>query len=657
MRKGIVMDIRDKKAIVMTPDGEFVKVRRVPGGCEIGDEIAIPASGYPGGWNRIRMTAASAFAAAVVCFVIVFAGFGGFWGAGRAEAVAYVAMDFNPSVELGINEKEVVVTAEGLNPDGEQVVAHAGLVGLTLEEAAVRVIEAAKELDFLNRFADREAGNVVITVTVVNETAVASETRLNEVVSATVKQKLQQQLPKTAESIRVDVIEAPVELREEARSIGVSPGTMAVLLLAEEQGYRVTNNGNASIDDIAREVGGIGNLTKSDGASTKERLKELVKLYRERAKRENRQQVPGTSESRVGGVIAAAGKADQEKSRKKDEKDVRRGKGLNDKLINRSRTERRNENGGRHEQVRNDRDVRNGMIWDFSPILGWNDRLRDAHGKSDRTRDTGSVWSDRSSREDRDRDRKAVQGSRGSQANGGTGRYGDKGDKSDHPASDRSGQSVRQGGVPGGMPRTAIQQPPAKPTGPAKKGDERSVNKNDTAGGKESRRNGTLRNSSGNDRKNGAESRNAGTGIAERGGADKGIDHRSRSGHSARDGDGGRNVQAPQQERKDRGSVVQGRGEDSSRDKVASSGSNPHGNRKDRESAAAKPGTSNPKQNGNKNTQSVDKDQQGKRQSGKHSGNKNGQGHGNQNQSNKQPQDKNKGSSGGGKSPGGGIWG
>lgn len=677
MRKGIVMDIKDKKAIVMTPDGQFVKVRRVPGGCEIGDEIAIPASGYAGGWNRIRMTAASAFAAAIVCLVMVFAGVGGFWGAERAEAVAYVAMDFNPSVELGINEKEVVVTAEGLNPDGEQVVAHAGLIGLTLEQAAVRVIETAKELDFLNRLADRREGNVVITVTVVNESSGVTEARLNEVVGASVKQQLRQQLPESADSISVDVIEAPVELREEARSMGVSPGTMAVLLLAEEQGYRVTKNGkSASIDDIAKEVGGIGKLTQSDGASTKERLKELVKSHRDRVGKENRQKAPVTSASRGAAVVPASKKSwtNEAKSRKTDENDggVReKGKGFkNDRQQNRKQAERRN--------GKEDRDARNGF-GNAGAAGGFGGFYRDAAGIGS-GRAAGNGWSDRG-REDRDRNGKAVREQQGSKANGGTYRNGNgSGGKQlgGSASSNLDGQyAVWKGGdfFFSGLPRPAVQEPQDRQAGQVKKGDENSDKKFAGNGDKKSGRNDSTGGGSGG-KERGADTKTGNNGPGgTRAGTVAGNDGKTKGGNAERKNDGGRNVPKTQDARKDQGSANDSRGGSSSRDK-GSDAQDEQGSRKDRESAAQKRGDSNQTQGGDKDqkqnrvkdqtrngdkekTQGGNKDKQEKRQDG----NKKGQGNANQNAEKRQDNVKGKHGDGGREQRGGGgnsargIWG
>jgi len=99
MNKGIVMELAADYLIVMTPDGSFRKIPRDRRSCDVGEEIVF-ADGPRSAARRWFRLPSYAAAAIVACLVIA-AGIFGSFGTGRV--VAYVSMDINPSVELGIN--------------------------------------------------------------------------------------------------------------------------------------------------------------------------------------------------------------------------------------------------------------------------------------------------------------------------------------------------------------------------------------------------------------------------------------------------------------------------------------------------------------------------------------------------------------------------
>ena len=71
--------------------------------------------------------------ALAACLVLAALGIGGFIWAW--QPTAYVAIDINPSLELGINRLDRVASARAYNADGEAVLAETALVGKTYEEA------------------------------------------------------------------------------------------------------------------------------------------------------------------------------------------------------------------------------------------------------------------------------------------------------------------------------------------------------------------------------------------------------------------------------------------------------------------------------------------------------------------------------------------
>src|SRR5690554_6940125 len=101
MNKGIVMEITSKQLVVMTSDGQFTTVKRRQSSYRVGEEIYFSASVLP---LNIRYRGLfSVSVAAIILALIVFSGIGGFGGSDKSSVAAYVTVDINPSIELGID--------------------------------------------------------------------------------------------------------------------------------------------------------------------------------------------------------------------------------------------------------------------------------------------------------------------------------------------------------------------------------------------------------------------------------------------------------------------------------------------------------------------------------------------------------------------------
>ncbi|MCI9448050.1 MAG: hypothetical protein HFH36_11830 [Lachnospiraceae bacterium] len=80
-----------------------------------------------------------AFAAACAMLLLT-VGIGGFWWA--QTPVSYVSIDINPSIELGLNRFERVVSATAYNPEGEEILRGLSLKGKRYTEAIDCVVES-----------------------------------------------------------------------------------------------------------------------------------------------------------------------------------------------------------------------------------------------------------------------------------------------------------------------------------------------------------------------------------------------------------------------------------------------------------------------------------------------------------------------------------
>ena len=83
---------------------------------------------------------------------------------------AYVTIETNPSVELVVDEDGFVVAVNGLNEDGKLLMASEDLTGLSIEEAAKKVVELTEKLGFtVQGTIDEESQEISISVSATKE--------------------------------------------------------------------------------------------------------------------------------------------------------------------------------------------------------------------------------------------------------------------------------------------------------------------------------------------------------------------------------------------------------------------------------------------------------------------------------------------------------
>ena len=206
MRKGVVMEVGDRHAIVLTDGGAFIRVPRHGRTLAVGEEIALPA---PRARSVQRRTVlwSSAAAAAVALVFFLHTLLPSFTPPAAARPVAYISIDINPSVQLGLDADSRVVEARGLSEHVPGWLDDLGLIGLPLESAVGAVMEAAER----TLLKERAEADIVITSVLVDERAPIKEEELQEKVKAEVARVLGEYHAEQADSYRVTVWSAPKE--------------------------------------------------------------------------------------------------------------------------------------------------------------------------------------------------------------------------------------------------------------------------------------------------------------------------------------------------------------------------------------------------------------------------------------------------------------
>ncbi|GMK41849.1 hypothetical protein PCCS19_49080 [Paenibacillus sp. CCS19] len=252
-RRAIVMEMSEKHLIVLTPSGEF---RRVPRSgraeVDIGEEIELASRR-----RRLPRRAGAWTAAALVVlllFPIVMVP-----TSKAAPIVAYVTLDVNPSVELGINDEEEVRELRGLNEEGKELASGIDYKGKHAADVVASLVEKTSEAISTLDAADHD---IVIASVVVGDKLddpdqfeVQLESEIHEAVTKVVPS-----------NDNVTVLSVPKEVRDEAEKSGVSTGKMAVYLMAKSKNPKVKLDSlkDQSIHDWTASEGGIQSVVPSD---------------------------------------------------------------------------------------------------------------------------------------------------------------------------------------------------------------------------------------------------------------------------------------------------------------------------------------------------------------------------------------------------------
>ena len=124
-------------------DGVVDQADAADGQADVADDASIPTK------KKIRViTSLRAKIALAACAVLIALGIGG--GAYAYQTpVAYVGIDINPSIELGVNYFDRVVNAEGVNADGQDILSETNVVGMSYEEALASLNDSLTNRGYL----------------------------------------------------------------------------------------------------------------------------------------------------------------------------------------------------------------------------------------------------------------------------------------------------------------------------------------------------------------------------------------------------------------------------------------------------------------------------------------------------------------------------
>jgi hypothetical protein len=175
--------------------------------------------------------------------------------------VAYVSMDINPSVELGVNAFDTVVSVEAYNEDGKNVLEGTNLVNSKIDDAVSAVVTNA-----INKAYIKEDGSSAIEIT----TATDKEKVADEL-EKELKEKVDKTLEGNNKEAKVETENVALARRDEARKLGITPGKLNLIQKLQDLDPAITveEYKNSSVKDIQNKFKELKKDVKNENKATK----------------------------------------------------------------------------------------------------------------------------------------------------------------------------------------------------------------------------------------------------------------------------------------------------------------------------------------------------------------------------------------------------
>ncbi len=209
------MEINERFLTLLTPEGEFLRARNQDGAYALGQEIEFFPIELKNGKKSSPLTIFNLFKgkglmAAAFALMLAIVSFLPFLQ--NDEVYAYMSIDVNPSIELGVNQKYQVVELVPYNEEGEFIIQNIkDWKKNSIHEVADKILLQIKKQGYF-----KENKEVVIAA-VYTEQSKEADKRIQEEL-ADIKQAAQK------EQLEVTLLEASEEEREAAIEKGLSPG-------------------------------------------------------------------------------------------------------------------------------------------------------------------------------------------------------------------------------------------------------------------------------------------------------------------------------------------------------------------------------------------------------------------------------------------------
>jgi Anti-sigma factor N-terminus len=220
VKKGIVMEVHDDYVTMLTPEGEFVRTPNQKGNYEIGEEIDFfPQRDYGHVKKKMvffRLDQIKVAFVSVAALILLIISFLPYYSSN--QVYAYMSIDINPSIELGVNRNLQVIKTKALNEEGKKILHNLqDWKKNKIDIVTKQIVELSQKYGYLQK------GKEIIITTVVNDKEMPK-----------VEKKLERKIKEIKETyehneIKVTAVESDMKTREAALKKGISTGTLLKL--------------------------------------------------------------------------------------------------------------------------------------------------------------------------------------------------------------------------------------------------------------------------------------------------------------------------------------------------------------------------------------------------------------------------------------------
>lgn len=216
-QKGLVLKREGNTCLVLTPDGEFTNIPALEK-VQIGEEVSLFRKATA--LKRVLLLAAS------ICALF----FG--WLAYQAAlppVVAYVSLDFNPSLELGLDKEKKIVPVVPLDRAAEELLQNVDIKSKSFAEGVNTIVEKALASGYLRSVPEQ----TILAAVAPAQAEVAPAINVLEVA------RVLREALETKTQAKIIVVAATLEDHREAKAAGLSLGKSLLLKAAEKEGKAI----------------------------------------------------------------------------------------------------------------------------------------------------------------------------------------------------------------------------------------------------------------------------------------------------------------------------------------------------------------------------------------------------------------------------------
>lgn len=161
--------------------------------------------------------------------------------------VAYLSIDINPSVELGINAFNVVVSAESYNDDGTAILEGQNVINSNVENAVSTLVQSATDKGYI-----ADDGSTIVSVTSESDDDDADDNAITDAAERGINKAMERK-ECSAVIYKAKVV---LERREEARELGITPGKLNLIqkLQALDPEVSVEDYKDAPVKEIMKSI-------------------------------------------------------------------------------------------------------------------------------------------------------------------------------------------------------------------------------------------------------------------------------------------------------------------------------------------------------------------------------------------------------------------